>query len=186
MKFKIFSLFFVFLALILAGCGGSTKELKPPQTNLAAINLPKNITFQGLNFTLKEQDSISSEYYLDGERGFKWSKLLTISFDKKAPIDKFKNAFEMILATSKDTKFELNFTSKDRYEGYAIYPPIKNDPNFNSYELNFIETKQLACGLLSIQYAINFDANTKYEEIKNFVDQNLQTTIKSFPQITCK
>ncbi|MFL1706374.1 hypothetical protein ACHJH3_05160 [Campylobacter sp. MOP7] len=180
---------FVVSLLLLTGCTQSSSyTVKLPASELEAINLPNDIELDGLNFTLKGQNLKTAEFYLENEKNFGWSKLISVSLDSKAEIKTYKKIFENTLKSGQfgKTKFEFKDISDKEYQGYTIYYPVKGDKNFDNYEINLIQTKKLDCGLAATHYAVKFSSDTDEKVITNFIDQKLSAIKTDFPNITCK
>lgn len=184
MKLKVFIILFV--SVLLSGC---RENLYTP-TQMASVNLPQEIKFDNLSFSKKHEQTNSSEYYLNGEKDFDWSKLLTVYYN-----DKVNNLDELISALQKthenaNNAFKRDFTmdkiSKNKAFSTEIYYPATNDSRYDKFEVNFKIYEIKNCGLVSVFYAVNFDKNTKLEEIKHFINNKKEYFLQNYPKIECK
>lgn len=184
MKIIKFLLFFS-TTIFLSGClNNSITPPKNAKMEIDKINIPSVITMDNSKFTMLYKNSSTVEYYLPNEKGFHWTRLVSISFGSDVSIEKYEFAKKQVI--SKNTIYSDKYLNKNDLQSYLIYRPIKNDEIFNRYEVNLQLAREIKCGVVVISYAKNFPPNTDEAVIKKFINDKMPIFLKSIPKINCK
>ncbi|WP_069638315.1 hypothetical protein [Campylobacter pinnipediorum] len=186
---KIFNSKIIFASLIimfLTGCISTKSQIftvgEPDY--LMQINLPNVINMEGLKFNLRYQNNFMAEYYLENEKDYQWTKLVSVGFMPNKTIQ----AYEIGLRNSipDTTKYSIEYISPNEFKYYTISRPIKNDSNFNLYEVNLGYAKNINCGFIMLHYAKNFSANEKESNLVKYINNKMPIFLSSIPDIKCK
>ncbi|MBP5790342.1 MAG: hypothetical protein J6W29_08955, partial [Neisseriaceae bacterium] len=168
-----------FLAIALTGCLSTQPRTIIIQANPNAISgklqLPKQIVFNNETYIEKHRSNFAAEYYLENEKDYDWTKLITISYAPTNNLDLWLNSFEETHKkenTQNKREFKVNKLNEKQALTYTLYYPDKNSPHFNKWEAHFKLHKLKNCGIVIAQYAENFDKNTSPQMIqKQFFQQ---------------
>lgn len=184
-----------FLAATLSGCLQTQPyTIVVPQADPNGIekrlDLPQSIAFDKQNYGLLYKNALNAEYYLNGEKDFGWSKLITVSYANGVyNIDDFTNALKDTLEKQKSNgaKNEYKFEKLSQNKAIAteIYYPI-NNPNFNKFEANLKIFEIKNCGAVNVHYAMNFDKNTDIKIVRKAINDKKAYFLKNYPKIECK
>lgn len=195
MKLKILALVAVFL---LGGCGGSSYQIKMPKNSdanvklpseFSALNLSNTINFDDKIFTLKYTFENTAEYYLPNEQGYEYSQMITVLFDTKMrDLSLYQKALEHTHKNENRVAprhYEIKRVG-DKVLQKVLFYPIANHANFNKYEANFILSSVEKCGLISVNYARNFDKNQNRANLIKMLNDGEAHFLKTAPKIECK
>nr|WP_315057221.1 hypothetical protein [uncultured Campylobacter sp.] len=197
MRLKILTAFL--LAAIFGGCAafrGKVYILEDPKVKEAysAIELPYSIKIDGETFTRKYKNLAAAYYFLNGEEGFGWSKLVSISyFNDVKNIDEYAygiyQAIEEANAGKKQEdrrSFGILKTNHTQAIIVLLNPPAPGDPHFNKYEVDLMVADMQSCGLVLVQYAKNFDSDRDFKKMRKFIKENKAKILPQMPKIKCR
>ena len=153
-----------------------TKLQQPQNAIHAKLQLPQQIFFNHQAYTQKHSSSIFAEYYLENEKDFNWTKLITISYAPINDLDAYLQALERVHkqnnAQNNKSEYKINKINDKQAFIQELYYPNPNNPNFNQWEAHFKLHQVKNCGMVIAQYAENFDKNTSPDIIqKQFFQQ---------------
>lgn len=176
----------VAICAILSGCasGGQTPRMQNLGSDLAAIKFPKTINYGGEIYTAKYGNEVLMEYYLNGEEGYKWTKLLTvISAPQVTRIDDYVEAIKHAQNARKG-EFKIKKLSEDSSYREEIYYPVPGS-EFNAYEVTIDVAKITKCGLVGVSFARNFKT---LKELQNALKSEKfnEKFLANVPEIPCK
>ena len=176
----------VAICAILSGCasGGQTPRMQNLDSDFAAIKFPKTINYGGEIYTAKYGNEVLMEYYLNGEEGYKWTKLLTvISAPQVTRIDDYVEAIKYAQNARKG-EFKIKKLSEDSSYREEIYYPVP-DSEFNAYEVTIDVAKITKCGLVGVSFARNFKT---LKELQNALKSEKfnEKFLANVPEIPCK
>ncbi len=176
----------VAICAILSGCarGGQTPRTQNLDSNLAAIKFPKTINYGGEIYTAKYGNEVLMEYYLNGEEGYKWTKLLTvISAPQVTRIDDYVEAIKYAQNARKG-EFKIKKLSEDSSYREEIYYPVPGS-EFSAYEVTIDVAKITKCGLVGVSFARNFKT---LKELQNALKSEKfnEKFLANVPEIPCK
>ena len=184
---KILNLTFaVVICTILSGCatGGQAPQTQNLGGDLAAIKFPKTINYGGEIYTAKYGNEVFTEYYLNGEEGYKWTKLLTvISAPQVTRIDDYVEAIKYAQNARKG-EFKIKKLSEDSSYREEIYYPVPNS-EFKAYEVTIDVSKITKCGLISVSFARNFKTLKDLRDALKSEKFN-EKFLANVPEIPCK
>ncbi|MBO4576442.1 MAG: hypothetical protein IKZ88_05160 [Neisseriaceae bacterium] len=184
-----------FLTIALTGCLSTQPRTIIIQANPNAISeklqLPQQISFNNEIYTKKHTNIISAEYYLENEKDYDWTKLITISYAPINNLDAYLQSAEQVHkqgnAQNNKSEYKINKINDKQAFIQELYYPNSNNPNFNKFEANFKLHQLKNCGIVIAQYAENFDKNTSPQVIqKQFFQQKEKLFLQNYPQIECK
>ena len=176
----------VAICAILSGCvsGGQTPRMQNLGSDLAAIKFPKTINYGGEIYTAKYGSEVFAEYYLNGEEGYKWTKLLTVIFAPQ--VMRIDDYVEAIKYAQNDRKgeFKIKKLSEDSSYREEIYYPVP-DSEFSAYEVTIDVAKITKCGLVGVSFARNFKT---LKELQNALKSEKfnEKFLANVPEIPCK
>ena len=176
----------VAICAILSGCasGGQTPRMQNLGSDLAVIKFPKTINYGGEIYTAKYGNEVLMEYYLNGEEGYKWTKLLTvISAPQVTRIDDYVEAIKYAQNARKG-EFKIEKLSEDSSYREEIYYPVP-DIEFNAYEVTIDVANITKCGLVGVSFARNFKT---LKELQNALKSEKfnEKFLANVPEIPCK
>ena len=176
----------VAICAILSGCvsGGQTPRMQNLGSDLAAIKFPKTINYGGEIYTAKYGSEVFAEYYLNGEEGYKWTKLLTVIFAPQVMrIDDYVEAIKYAQNARKG-EFKIKKLSEDSSYREEIYYPVP-DSEFSAYEVTIDVAKITKCGLVGVSFARNFKT---LKELQNALKSEKfnEKFLANVPEIPCK
>ena len=176
----------VAICTILSGCasGGQTPRMQNLGSDLAAIKFPKTINYGGEIYTAKYGNEVLMEYYLNGEEGYKWTKLLTvISAPQVTRIDDYVEAIRYAQNARKG-EFKIKKLSEDSSYREEIYYPVPGS-EFSAYEVTIDVAKITKCGLVGVSFARNFKT---LKELQNALKSEKfnEKFLANVPEIPCK
>ncbi|MBP3225050.1 MAG: hypothetical protein J6M14_07060 [Campylobacter sp.] len=197
MKFKIL-VPLALSAFVLSGClqglGRDTYTVVPsneasPHSIDKMLNLPQNITFEKQSYALGHKSSMNAEYFLDGERGFGWTKLITISYghgvyDMEGWLSAMEHELEKQKSSGAKNEYKFEKLSDKKAISTEIFYPT-NNPNLNKFEANLKIYEIKDCGAVNVHYAMNFDKDTPIDTVRKQIQSKKANFLKNYPRIEC-
>lgn len=185
------SALFIILGFLFAGCfGDKTDMLQTPKENyFSDINLPQSIEFNGEKFYKKYQNDTVAEYYLIGEEGYKWSKIVSVLHASYINnIDEYIKAIHLSHKENTLSKSHYEITKINDFQSVQkeLYYPVKGNANFNAFEINYNLSTIQKCGIVSISFSQKFGASSDPKKLTQLLYANEKKFLKEAPRIECK
>lgn len=183
-----------FLTIALTGCLSTQPRTvvihANPNEISGKLQLPKQIVFNNETYIEKHRSNFAAEYYLENEKDYDWTKLITISYAPINDLDAYLQSIERVHKqgnAQNKREFKVNKLNEKQALTSELYYPDKNSPHFNKWEAHFKLHQVKNCGIVTAQYAENFDKNTSPQIIqKQFFQQKEKLFLQNYPQIGCK
>ncbi|PIE47806.1 MAG: hypothetical protein CSA42_02125 [Gammaproteobacteria bacterium] len=138
--------------------------------SVTSASVPKSLTYNNQEYNLKYQTQYFSEYYLEDEEGYDWTKLITIHY---YPITSSLSKIKMGLderMKKQDLPFHDSQLKYDELTWQMVYPPEIGSKKFNNIETDTGFGMETECGIVSVLYGEqHMPADDVKQQIKGYI-----------------